>query len=429
MKKNYLLHITLIFLGTLLYFIANIQRVAVPGAIFDTLQQDLMTSPASITALAASFMYLYSISQFFIGIFISKYGGYRVLTVGSILFSLGCIIFPLSQSLLILYFSRGLVGLGSATFYLGIIHEMKKVISAKNFGLILSICLLIGYLGGIIANAPLVLCVNEIGWRQLFIIIGIIAIIITILFVILKLFIYSGPINKNVKFNFDLYKKVLSNPENIHLYIFGCLNYALYYILQTVIGKKFLEDFTQIPVMNAAIILSVMGAIYAFSGPILATFSKILYNRRTIFLKIAALNTFFSMIIITLCITFNIKMFFIIPTIFCALSFFACLSPLLIPLVYDISEEQEASISVSVMVSMFFLIVAILSNITGYILNIFEKTQISNGNLIYSNNAYSCIFFIMTILALISLYSCWQIKDTKLTRRFIQYKKYLDINQ
>ena len=147
--------------------------------------------------------------------------------------------------------------------------ELKNITSQKNFGLIVSICLVIGYIGSILAAAPLVLCVNEIGWRSLFVILGIITAIIAILFILFKFAIPKSKIDKNIKLNFDLYKNILLKKENIYLYIFGCINYALYFILQTVIGKKFLEDFIQIPTMKAALILSIMAGIYAFSGPAL----------------------------------------------------------------------------------------------------------------------------------------------------------------
>jgi len=424
MKRRYLFQFILIFLGSLLYFTANVQRVSVPGSIFDVLQRDLMTNPASITALGASFMYLYAFSQLLMGFFISKYGGYRVLSIGAIIFVIGSLLFPFSKTLGLLYLSRALVGLGSSTFYLSIIHELKNISSQKNFGLIVSFCLIIGYLGSILAAAPLVLCVNEIGWRNLFIILGIITTIIAILFLLFKFAIPKQKPDKTIKLNFDLYKNILFKKENIYLYIFGCINYALYFILQTVIGKKFLEDFTQIHTIKAALILSIMATIYAISGPTLATLSRIFLTRKAVFLKIASLNTLLSMLIIAICVGLNIKTL-LIPVIFCSLSFFACLTPLLVPLAYDISEGNEGSISMSIMTSMFFFIVAILSNIIGYILNSFEKIALSDGTLIYSNTAYFTIFIVMAVLAVVSVYCCFKIQDTKVTRRLLFHKKYI----
>lgn len=424
MKKGHFFHLCLITIATLLYFCANIQRVAIPGAIFDTLQKDLMTNPAAITALGAAFMYIYAVSQLVIGLLISRYGGYRVITFGSIIFAIGGLIFPLSHNLLFLYISRVLVGLGSAAFYLGVIQETRNVVSHNNFGIALSIILFIGYFGGIVANAPLVMSVDKIGWRNTFVIIGIFAAVLTVLFFVFKFFIPKTKTNTEIKFNFEIYKSVLKKRANLILYGFGCLNYGIYYLLQTVIGKKFLEDFCEITVLHSAVILSVMGALYAISGPILASVSKMLLNRRTIFLKIAALNTFFTLIFTICCLFFDIKTPFI-AILFCVIAFFACLSPLLIPLIHDINGSTDSGIATCIMTSCFYFVVAILGNITGQILNFFVPFE-KSGNLVYSNKAYIIIFTVMLLLSIISTVCVFFMKESKKTMRFLKMRKYME---
>ena len=424
MKKGHFFHLILIIIATLLYFCANIQRVAVPGAIFNTLQTDLMTKPAVITALGASFMYIYAVTQLVVGLLISKYGGYRVISYGAIIFAIGGLLFPFAHQIWLLYISRALVGLGSATFYLGVIKESKDVVSHNNFGIALSIILFIGYFGGIVANAPLVMSVNEIGWRNTFMLIGVFATVLTALFFVFKLFIPKPSVNKDVKFNFGIYKEVLSQKANLILYGFGCLNYGIYYLLQTVIGKKFLEDFCEITVMKAAVILSVMGTLYAISGPILAFFSKRLLNRRIIFLKISALNTFFTIIFTILCLVFDFKTP-VIAVMFCTIAFFACLSPLLIPLIHDINGEKSSNIATCIMTACFYFVVAILGNTTGHILNLFTPF-IKNGNEVYSNQAYIFIFLILLVLSVISTTCVFFMKESKKTMRFLKMCKYME---
>ncbi len=424
MKKGHIFQLILITISTLLYFVAIIQRVAVPGAIFDTLQTDLMTNPATITALGASFMYIYAMSQLVIGLLISRYGGYRVISAGAIIFAIGGLIFPVANHVMLLYLSRALIGLGSASFYLGIIQETKNVVSKNNFGIALSIILFVGYFGGIVANAPLVMTVAEIGWRQTFMLIGIFALILTVLFFIFKLFIPKPETNKTVKFNFDIYKNVIKKRANLILYGFGCLNYGIYYLLQTVIGKKFLEDFCNISVMKSAVILSIMGALYAIAGPILASICKSLLNRRTIFLKLASINTFCTVIFILCCLIFDIRTPLIAIT-FCTISFFACLSPLLIPLIHDINGAKESSIATCIMTSCFYFVVAILGNITGNVLNLFKPANIE-GTLVYSNHAYIIIFLILLVLSVISTVCAFNMKESKKTQRFLKMCRFME---
>jgi MFS family permease len=101
-------------MGVMLYFFANLQRVAIPGSIFNELQTDLNASAKYITALSSMFMYIYAAGQLCAGLLADRYGGERVITFGALLFCLGSILFPFCTSLPLLYFCRFLVGMGAS---------------------------------------------------------------------------------------------------------------------------------------------------------------------------------------------------------------------------------------------------------------------------------------------------------------------------
>ncbi|MCR5260442.1 MAG: MFS transporter [Candidatus Gastranaerophilales bacterium] len=412
MKKIPVVEITLVILGSLLYFLANMQRVAVPGAVFTLLQTDLHTTAQNIASLGASFMYVYAVTQLFIGILIAKYGGFRVVSIGAVLFFTGSLLFPLANSFVFLYLSRILIGIGSASFYLAMINETRKIVSHKNFGIALSFVLLIGYLGGIIANAPIVICINHLGWRKVFLLTAIISTVIALLFILINKFADKQPVNNTVHLNFDLYKQVFSDKRNIRLYLFACLNYALYYVIQTVIGKKFLEDFCSMTVINSALILSIMGFLYAVSGSVIAFMSKLTLNRRTIYLRFASLNTLFTFSSIFICLVFNIKNPIIPVILFCTIAFWASLSPLLVPLLHDINGEKVSSSAVSVMTCGFYLGVGLLGNVVGFCLDLFKNT-----------GAYLTIFAVCTALAVIACLNVFKIEESAKTKRILHYVK------
>ncbi|MCD8378476.1 MAG: MFS transporter, partial [Candidatus Gastranaerophilales bacterium] len=424
MRRIPVAEISLVILGSLLYFGANIQRVAVPGAMFDVLQHDLNTTAQCITSLGASFMYIYALSQLVVGLLIARFGGFRVITAGSVLFLIGSILFPFSKSLPLLYFSRVLIGFGSATFYIGLINETRRLVPKKNFGIVLSLILLIGYLGGIIANAPLVICIRNMGWRETFIITGIATAVICGLFITIDKTIQHTPVDKSVHMDLELFKETFKNKKNLNLYSFACLNYGLYYVVQTVIGKKFLEDFCLMPTMTAATVLSIMGALYAVSGSILAFMSKAALNRRTIFLRISSLNTLFVFLAILVCLFLNIRTP-VIGFLFCTIAFGASLSPLLVPLLHDLNGPKVSNTAVSVMTCGFYLAVGILGNITGYFLDLFTPAINSTGHLVYSINSYIAIFIVASILALYSFINVFKIEESAKTKRLITHIEYV----
>ena len=67
-KKRHYLRLCLIVIAISFYFFANVQRVAIPGAVFDLLQGDLNTTAPKITMLGAVFCYVYALTQLVVGI-------------------------------------------------------------------------------------------------------------------------------------------------------------------------------------------------------------------------------------------------------------------------------------------------------------------------------------------------------------------------
>ena len=400
----------LIFIGTIFYFLANVQRTAIPGAIFDVLQSDFSTCASKITLLGAIFCYVYAITQLVVGLMVDKIGGFRVIAIGSVMFAIGSIIFPHSSTVLGLYLSRAFMGFGAATFYLSVIREVKKYAKDRNFSLAVSYILFIGYSGGIIANAPFVMCVNEIGWRNSLYLLGFFTLFLAIVYFSVLYIFKPVHIESDTHLSIAPFKEVLSNKKNINVFLFGSINYGLYYVLQTVIGKKFLEDFCSIGVNKAALILSFMAVISAFAGTITAIVSKCINNRRSVIFKTFAVLSFISMLFITLLLVFNIHTK-LIALIFCIPSFIGSISPLLISTLHLLNRYEVSATAVSIQNFGFFMMVGILGMLSGMLMNVFEPENI-NGVLVYSNNSYLLVFLLFLVLSLFELFCAFRIKDS-----------------
>lgn len=174
------------------------------------------------------------------------------------------------------------------------------------------------------------------------------------------------------------------------------------------------------PEMKAAIVLSIMGALYAVAGSIIALMCKAVLNRRTIFLKIFSFNTLmtFSILLIFICLdVHSVFSGYIAITLFCIISFGASLSPLLVPLLHDYNGAKVANTSVSIMTAGFYFVVAILGNMSGLFFDIFAK----NNATVHSTTSYLAIFSLMVILALISFINVFKIEESEKTQRLIKH--------
>ena len=411
MKKSRILIFSLISLALLLYLTANFQRIAIPGAIFDLLEQDLSVSAPYITAFGAIFMYVYAIGQLVTGVLVDRFGGIRVIFCGGLILALGCVLFPITSNLLLMYLSRGLIGLGCSMFYLSLIQELKKMYSDRNYGIALSVMLFIGYAGGIAANAPFVAAMRFLSWREILIILSIIVLITVLIFYILMTKTKLPQIDETVTLRFEPFKEVLLQKHNRNLFSFACCNFGICYVIQTTIGKKFLEDFCLMQVPDAAMVLSIMAIVAAFFNIINASVCKLCHNHRVIFLKTASMITFICLLTICLMIFFDIRSW-IIGLIFFVIGGNASLSALIIPVIQQSNDRHHAVTAVSIMNFCFFMMVGILGTVTGFILHHFTPERI-NGVLVYGKDAYLCLFGTFLILSVFEVY-----KAAKLSNKY-----------
>ena len=408
-KHLYFINFILISLGTLFYFYANFQRMVVPGTVFDILEQELQVSAPYITTFGAIFMYVYACQQLINGVLVDKFGGFRVMLGGGLVLGIGALLFPLSSNLLIMYISRGLIGLGSSTFYLSLIKELREVVSDKNFGMAISVMLFIGYTGGILANAPFVFALRYAAWRDILIASACIILAAVVVFALLLPAVKLPKVNKSVKFRALPFRLVLHKRHNRNLFSFACCNFAITYAIQTVIGKKFLEDFCLMSVKQSALILSAMAVIGAVFNIVNAYVCRLTHNHRVKFLKNASIITFVSLLLICLALVFDCRTGFI-ASIFCIMAANASLSSILVPVLHLTNRKMVSGTAVSIMNFCFFTMVGILGTLTGFMLNIFEPVKRGNVT-VYTNQSYLLVFGMFFLLSVFEMYKAMKLSN------------------
>ena len=138
----------LIFPLLLLYGTSYFQRTALPGMVFNELAGDLSMNAVQVAAIGASFIYAYSLSQYFWGMMIDKYGGAKVVKYGGIFFLAGITIVPFCENHILLYTSRALAGFGASCLFLSLIREENRLFDRKNYSLLIGVTYFFGYGGG-----------------------------------------------------------------------------------------------------------------------------------------------------------------------------------------------------------------------------------------------------------------------------------------
>jgi predicted MFS family arabinose efflux permease len=393
----------LLLAGTGLYFLANVQRVAIPGALFNTLQSELGVSASWITGLGAAFMYVYALSQLGAGFFVERYGGRRVIIAGALLFCAGALLFPLARSLPLFYLSRVLAGCGASALYLSLVAETRRTVDENRFPLALSTVIFTGYGGGIAAGAPFVIGAQALGWRTLLLLLGAGGLLCWLLFATACGLdrARAEPGRANARFRLRPFLELLRRPNNRAICLCAGLHFGLYYVLQTVLGKKYLEDFLGFPPTKAGWVLSLMAILAACSGFVPVTLCRLTDGRIRLFIIGAGCMSAFVCGGLALLTGLGMRSP-AVAALLCMLAVTASLSPIMIPLLYGTNAPERAGLAVSLFNFSLYFFVALLGNAAGLLLGCFEPEP-SGTHLIYGQGAWTSIFTGLFLCALLVL--------------------------
>ena len=396
----------LLVFAALLYFFTNIQRVAIPGAVFNQLQEKYQLSAPYITALGAIFMYVYAGMQLVVGLLADRFGGFRTMLLGGAVFSVGSLWFPYTETPLPMYVARALTGLGGSMIYLSLIQETIAAFP-KNYTIMVAAMIMAGYAGGITANAPFSALVNSCGLDPTLLGVGVLTLLCFLL--------YSGvlttvklPAVRASSFHPEKFLEVLKVRHNRHLFLFIGLNWGIYYVIQTVIGKKYLEDCCGISQGTAAWVLSAMGFLSAVAGFSFAVISRHIGNRRRVFCRISGVMCATALLGIT--VLTAAAGGWLPAVLFCCLATTASMTSIAIPLLKETNDPALAGSAIAFMNFCSYVSVAVLGNAAGFLLNIFPPERVGNV-LVYSRWSYLALLVPMCAGALVVLRYSWRMRE------------------
>ena len=162
------------------YILSFFQRFA-PAGIAQDLAASFQTSAASLGVLAASYFYVYTIMQVPTGILVDTLGPRRILALGGLIGGIGSFLFGFAPTLELALLGRTLVGLGVSVTFIAMLKLIAVWFEENRFATIVGIGMLIGNLGSVLAGAPLSALAEASGWRGVFIGVGAISLVLSML--------------------------------------------------------------------------------------------------------------------------------------------------------------------------------------------------------------------------------------------------------
>ncbi|MBO7147214.1 MAG: MFS transporter [Lentisphaeria bacterium] len=412
MKKFSLLTLfTMIFmLG--IYCISSLIRTGVPGSVFDMLQADFQTSAGVISALGIAFTTVYAMDMLLIGPLTDKYGGMRVLLVGASTLLAGSALFVMSKSVPALISSRILVGLGGGLIYLSVVKEITRIFPEKYFAVVMGLVYLMTYTGSILSTRPLVYFCEHYSWRPVF---GITAVALGIL--LTGFFICflrtKRPAVQPVSIHPKTYFAVFKNQSCIKLYYCMACNMAIFFFVQGVIGKKFMEDVTGCSSAEAANVIFICSVITLVEMCLIGTVSYWIGNRRKPFIVLSAVFQLLSSIMLICGILFHAPLWVFAIAFYMMASGYG-FSGIFTATVKEYNPEENTALVVGVGNFSGNIVIALFSLTAGILLDLFRtsaKVQ-QSGVIHYPPQAYLLLWGFILLLVLPMLYLCLRTRET-----------------
>lgn len=171
---------TTFVLVLLAYVLSFFHRVA-PGTIATDLQQAFNISGTVLGGIAATYFYVYMLTQIPTGILVDTLGPRLMLTYGGIIAGVGSILFGMAETVTAITIGRLLVGLGVSVTFIAMLKLHAAWYHDRHFGTITGFSILLGNLGALLATAPLAWVLTYTSWRIVFEAIGILSLAISVL--------------------------------------------------------------------------------------------------------------------------------------------------------------------------------------------------------------------------------------------------------
>ena len=168
-------------LATSHFFLSQFYRTS-NAVIAPELIHDLSLDTEGLGLLSAAFFYGFALTQIPISLLLDKVGPRWMMTVLSLLGILGAVIFSMADSLGIGLVGRALLGIGMACNLMGTFKLLTDRFEPLIFATLIGVVASIGTFGNMIAATPLVMLVEQIGWRHSFQLIAGINFILTLTF-------------------------------------------------------------------------------------------------------------------------------------------------------------------------------------------------------------------------------------------------------
>lgn len=268
-----------ILVATFLFYEMGVQ--VSPGVMTHYLMRDLQTTALGLGWVSGAYFITYTLMQIPAGLIYDRFHVRWVVFVPILLCAAGAMGFSQADDVSLAFFSRMLMGLGSAFAFIAVLVVANDLFPPKYFAFIAGMTQLLAACGALAGAGPIVASMDAVGWRMTLQYLAMIGFGLSILvFIFVR---YPKP-SLQQTLDFGQIKASLvaicRNRQTWLLAIYACLLWAPMATFASLWGVPFIQHVLEIPHGEAVTISSMMWFGIALGSPLLGSLSDWVGLRR-----------------------------------------------------------------------------------------------------------------------------------------------------
>ncbi|MGL4426803.1 MAG: MFS transporter [Alphaproteobacteria bacterium] len=269
-----------------LFYLYQFVLRASPNVMADQLMRDFSIDAYSFGILAACYYYTYSLFQIPVGLMLDSIGPKRVLRVAVGLCALGALVFSAAPNLWFAALGRTLIGAGASCAFLGTVRLGTLWFPPERLAFVVGVSVALGKVGGMSANLPLAILVENFSWRQATLILSLAGLVIWLL---VWIFVKDGPSDRLPprpttgsmwESTVPTLSLIVKSPAIWWISLYGCLMYVPLSAFTDAWGTSFLMKLHNIDKPTASGVISMLFVGTGIGAPLIAFFSDYLRGRQ-----------------------------------------------------------------------------------------------------------------------------------------------------
>jgi len=386
-----------------LFFFYEFIQINLFNSINNDVIRDFHLNATQLGFLSAC--YFYSTVFFLLpaGQILDRFSAKKVILITLALCIVGIIGFALSKSVILAAFFRFIEGIGSAFCFLGSFRIAARWFPSERMAFVTGIIVTIGMIGGIVAQTPLSLLVEAVGWRKsLFLDASLGLFFALLIFNVVK----DSPNKEVIKFKSDSemnfwlsMRLVYFVKQNWFCGLYTCLVNLPLVLLGALWGDMFLEQSFHFSHFQATNIITMIFLGTIVGSPLVGYISDYIGQKRMPMIIGAFLTGVVSLCIIyssSISYDFAILLFFL-------LGLFSSSQILGYPAAVEGNSKKLSGMSSSIVSFVTMSGYIIFQPFFGLLMDLNEKPTSINGVLVYSTNDYHNALLIIPVSLLIAV--------------------------